>query len=111
MAILTGFPPSNTITPGRIVVPKIKVQEKEQKKYKNYWLDRKLEKDKDKEWVTYDLSQMTSAGGRYKEYERLRQQDIKWDSTATPNWDFETALGDTIKEKYEHLYVKLIEVR
>lgn len=26
-------------------------------------------------------------------------------------WDFQTALGDTIKEKYEGLYVKLIEVR
>jgi hypothetical protein len=25
-------------------------------------------------------------------------------------WDFETALSDTIKEKYESLYVKVIEV-
>lgn len=27
-----------------------------------------------------------------------------------PVWDFQTALGDTIKEKYESLYVKVIEV-
>jgi hypothetical protein len=25
-------------------------------------------------------------------------------------WDFETALGDTIREKYESKYVKVIEV-
>ena len=26
------------------------------------------------------------------------------------DWDFSTALGDTIKEKYESLYVKVVEV-
>jgi hypothetical protein len=25
-------------------------------------------------------------------------------------WDFQTALGDTIREKYESLYVKVVEV-
>jgi hypothetical protein len=25
-------------------------------------------------------------------------------------WDFNTALGDTIKEKYESLYVKVVEI-
>ena len=30
--------------------------------------------------------------------------------TNEPLWDFQTALGDTIKEKYESLYVKIVEV-
>lgn len=25
-------------------------------------------------------------------------------------WDFDTALGETIKEKYENLYVRVVEV-
>lgn len=26
-----------------------------------------------------------------------------------PTWDFDTVLGETIKEKYEHLYVRVVE--
>jgi len=26
------------------------------------------------------------------------------------NWDFQTALGDTIREKYESKYVRIVEV-
>jgi hypothetical protein len=26
------------------------------------------------------------------------------------NWDFQTALGDTIREKYENMYVKIVEI-
>ena len=121
MAILTGFPPSNTLFPGTRVAPKVKVSEKDeqQKKYKNYWLDRIGKRNKETNDFI-DLSQMTSAGGRYKEYERLLKQDVEWDSVyqdlqatvapAIANWDFQTALGDTIKEKYKDLYVSIIDI-
>lgn len=36
--------------------------------------------------------------------------DIAEKASVRAAWDFNTALGDTIKEKYESLYVKLIEV-
>lgn len=37
-------------------------------------------------------------------------EDIAINAQTVAAWDFNTALGDTIKEKYESLYVKLVEV-
>ncbi|MFW5871688.1 MAG: hypothetical protein ACOCUT_01140 [bacterium] len=36
--------------------------------------------------------------------------DLRVNAGTTATWDFSTALGDTIKEKYESLYVKVVEV-
>lgn len=36
--------------------------------------------------------------------------DLRNNAGTVSSWDFNTALGDTIKEKYESLYVKLVEV-
>jgi hypothetical protein len=36
--------------------------------------------------------------------------DLRTNAGTTATWDFSTALGDTIKEKYESLYVKVVEV-
>lgn len=35
---------------------------------------------------------------------------MKRRSKEVPVWDFQTALGDTIREKYESLYVKIVHV-
>ena len=52
----------------------------------------------------------------YKNY-WLRRKAIREDAMivyghipGVATWDFQTALGDTIREKYESLYVKVIEV-
>lgn len=52
--------------------------------YKNYWLDRK----------------------------ELREDAmiVYGHVPGVPVWDFQTALGDTIREKYQGLYVKVVEV-
>jgi len=36
--------------------------------------------------------------------------DLRNNAGTVSSWDFNTALGDTIKEKYESLYVKLVEI-
>jgi hypothetical protein len=36
--------------------------------------------------------------------------DLRNNAGTVASWDFNTALGDTIKEKYESLYVKVVEV-
>lgn len=36
--------------------------------------------------------------------------DLRVNAGTVATWDFATALGDTIKEKYEALYVKIVEV-
>ncbi len=36
--------------------------------------------------------------------------DLRINAGTVATWDFATALGDTIKEKYESLYVKVVEV-
>ena len=36
--------------------------------------------------------------------------DLRNNAGTVSSWDFNTALGDTIKEKYESLYVKVVEV-
>lgn len=36
--------------------------------------------------------------------------DLRTNAGTVTAWDFDTTLGDTIKEKYESLYVKLVEV-
>lgn len=36
--------------------------------------------------------------------------DIRNNASTVSYWDFNTALGDTIMEKYESLYVKMVEI-
>ena len=36
--------------------------------------------------------------------------DLRNNAGTVASWDFNTALGDTIKEKYESLYVKIVEI-
>jgi hypothetical protein len=36
--------------------------------------------------------------------------DLRNNAGTVSSWDFNTALGDTIKEKYESLYIKVVEV-
>jgi len=36
--------------------------------------------------------------------------DLRKNAGTVATWDFATALGDTIKEKYESLYIKIVEV-
>lgn len=44
------------------------------------------------------------------EIDREVLTDIRKNAGTVTAWDFNTALGDTIKEKYESLYVKVVEV-
>ena len=44
------------------------------------------------------------------EIDREVLTDIRNNAGTVTSWDFATALGDTIKEKYESLYVKIVEV-
>ena len=44
------------------------------------------------------------------EIDREVLTDIRNNAGTVTSWDFATALGDTIKEKYEALYVKVVEV-
>lgn len=44
------------------------------------------------------------------EIDREIIQDLRVNAGTVASWDFATALGDTIKEKYESLYVKVVEV-
>jgi hypothetical protein len=44
------------------------------------------------------------------EIDREVLTDLRNNAGTVTAWDFNTALGDTIKEKYESLYVKLVEV-
>ena len=44
------------------------------------------------------------------EIDREIIRDLRQNAGTVSSWDFSTALGDTIKEKYEALYVKLMEV-
>jgi len=44
------------------------------------------------------------------EIDREVLTDLRLNAGTVAAWDFNTALGDTIKEKYEALYVKLVEV-
>lgn len=44
------------------------------------------------------------------EIDREILTDLRTNAGTLAAWDFNTALGDTIKEKYESLYVKLVEV-
>jgi hypothetical protein len=44
------------------------------------------------------------------EIDREVLTDIRNNAGTVASWDFNTALGDTIKEKYESLYVKVVEV-
>jgi hypothetical protein len=43
------------------------------------------------------------------EIDREILTDIRQNAGTTVAWDFNTTLGDTIKEKYESLYVKIVE--
>jgi len=44
------------------------------------------------------------------EIDREVLTDLRNNAGTVTSWDFATALGDTIKEKYEALYVKVVEV-
>ncbi len=44
------------------------------------------------------------------EIDREVLTDLRQNAGTVASWDFNTALGDTIKEKYESLYVKIVEV-
>ena len=44
------------------------------------------------------------------EIDREILTDLRNNAGTVASWDFNTALGDTIKEKYESLYVKVVEV-
>ena len=44
------------------------------------------------------------------EIDREILTDLRNNAGTVAAWDFNTALGDTIKEKYESLYVKIVEV-
>jgi hypothetical protein len=44
------------------------------------------------------------------EIDRECVQDLRQNAGTVAAWDLATALGDTIKEKYEALYVKIVEV-
>ena len=44
------------------------------------------------------------------EIDREVLTDLRQNAGTVASWDFNTALGDTIKEKYESLYVKVVEV-
>jgi hypothetical protein len=44
------------------------------------------------------------------EIDREILNDLRTNAGTVTSWDFATALGDTIKEKYEALYVKVVEV-
>ena len=44
------------------------------------------------------------------EIDREVLTDLRNNAGTVATWDFNTALGDTIKEKYEALYVKVVEV-
>jgi hypothetical protein len=44
------------------------------------------------------------------EIDREVLTDLRNNAGTVSSWDFSTALGDTIKEKYESLYVKIVEV-
>ena len=44
------------------------------------------------------------------EIDREVLTDLRNNAGTVTSWDFSTALGDTIKEKYEALYVKVVEV-
>jgi hypothetical protein len=44
------------------------------------------------------------------EIDREVLTDLRANAGTISSWDFNTALGDTIKEKYESLYVKIVEV-
>ena len=44
------------------------------------------------------------------EIDREVLTDLRYNAGTVSAWDFNTALGDTIKEKYESLYVKVVEI-
>jgi hypothetical protein len=44
------------------------------------------------------------------EIDREVLTDLRNNAGTISSWDFNTALGDTIKEKYESLYIKVVEV-
>lgn len=44
------------------------------------------------------------------EIDREILTDLRNNAGTVASWDFNTALGDTIKEKYESLYIKVVEV-
>ena len=44
------------------------------------------------------------------EIDREILTDLRNNAGTISSWDFNTALGDTIKEKYESLYIKVVEV-
>lgn len=44
------------------------------------------------------------------EIDREILEDLRLNAGTVAAWDFNTALGDTIKERYESLYVKLVEI-
>ena len=44
------------------------------------------------------------------EIDREVLTDLRNNAGTISSWDFNTALGDTIKEKYESLYVKVVEI-
>jgi hypothetical protein len=44
------------------------------------------------------------------EIDREILTDLRNNAGTVSSWDFNTALGDTIKEKYESLYVKVVEI-
>ncbi len=44
------------------------------------------------------------------EIDREVLQDLRANAGTVTAWDFNTSLGDTIKEKYESLYVKIVEI-
>jgi len=44
------------------------------------------------------------------EIDREVLTDLRNNAGTVSSWDFNTALGDTIKEKYESLYIKVVEI-
>lgn len=44
------------------------------------------------------------------EIDREVLTDLRNNAGTVSSWDFATALGDTIKEKYESLYIKIVEI-
>jgi hypothetical protein len=44
------------------------------------------------------------------EIDREVLTDLRNNAGTVSSWDFSTALGDTIKEKYESLYIKIVEI-
>jgi hypothetical protein len=88
---------------------------------KNYYLD-KAEGKIDLPWFSFKDMNITctvtvscppTKKPTMKNYflERAAVKEPEDWAPAESTWDFQTALGDTIREKYENEYVKVIEIK